>query len=442
MTESRIEVQEKSSAADVPAARAEAVEGFKDFAQVKTEMTSPSTTPWLPNLEIVDGERSAADRVSGSPDGTDKPGDTTQTDKHRESLREIAERRIADPEAREQFNRDMEKFEQRARELGLPSSEITKSFGHVGRLLDGGSEHVTPENRALAARGLAHHLANPSSNDQGPNNTCQVAVLAERLATRSPSVTADMVATAALTGEWKSPNGDGSHRGISLDKSAFTPSIMEAVFPPVRDLDRTFASRLMHHALLNDIMQRKDGYNFGYGQEDLLKDNETGERTGLKTWPTGEFFVKPDGGFQRFVPAISDGDMRRTMERHTGDPGMVHGRHPTRPESIDELKEALSAGATRHGYPLTVEVDPSHKSFGNIPSTVGVSHFVNITGYNAETGNYRVSNSLGSRFDREVTLKELFDARVHKPVIIKPPTNPTTYWDATERRSIVKEPVK
>ncbi|MGD9682500.1 MAG: hypothetical protein AB7W16_15040 [Candidatus Obscuribacterales bacterium] len=339
----------------------------------------------------------------------DQPGEPTEkpdVDKSREHLRESAEQNITDPEARKEFLENMRKFEARARQQGLSEEEIAKTFDQTSRLLDAKEGKVSPENRVLAARGLARHLAEPSGMDQGYHNTCGATSLGERTMTRHPSQAAEMVASAAIDGKWTAPDG----KVIEIPPQNLTPGVEERTYPPVDD-DRTFATQLLNSAMINDSTQRRMPPEY-YVQGRPTGDGDTGERLIYK----GQ---KPEDGRTfdgQTAPELAEeakrinGDQNAIMQ----DPDIDSGDNVVRITSREDLDRALADAKKNGNMPLIVFVDTADPIFGGDGTGPNRYHFVSITDYDPETGQVKMSNQWGPQNDKTVSLDDLFRAIKHR----------------------------
>lgn len=341
-----------------------------------------------------------------NPEHPGEPTEKPDVDKSREHLRESAEQNITDPEARREFLENMRKFEARAREQGLPEEEIAKTFDQTSRLLDAREGKVSPENRVLAARGLARHLAEPSGMDQGYHNTCGATSLGERTMSRHPSRAAEMVASAAIDGKWTAPDG----KVIEIPPQNLTPGVEERSYPPVDD-DRTFATQLLNSAMINDSTQRRMPPEY-YVQGRPTGDGDTGERLIYK----GQ---KPEEGRAfngQTAPELAEearrinGDQNAVLQ----DPDIDAGDNVVRITSREDLDKALADAKKNGNMPLIVFVDTADPIFGGDGTGPNRYHFVSITDYDPATGQVRMSNQWGPQNDKTVSLDDLFRAIKHR----------------------------
>jgi hypothetical protein len=151
---------------------------------------------------------SAADR--GDNVAATNPIIATETARHesRQRLEDSAEAAlsgISDQQLRTLIHRDlavkMDRFEQRARERGLPPQEITDTYREISRLFNAGPRPpLTREDNARIAYGILANAAEPTDIRQGMFNSCTVAALESRIYTRTPSAAARLVTDIATSG--------------------------------------------------------------------------------------------------------------------------------------------------------------------------------------------------------------------------------------------------
>lgn len=349
-----------------------------------------------------------SDQPSDKPP-TDKPPETLErperapeVEQSRNRLRESAERSITDPQARQKFLSDMDTFERRAREQGLSPQEVSRTMDQTRRLLDAPQGATSAENRILAARGLAHHLANPSDTNQGSHNTCGPTSLGERTLTRNPSRAAEMVASTAIDGKWTSPDG----KVITIPPGNLTPGAEERTFPPTGD-HRTFATQLMNAALINDMSQRRMPPEF-YEQGRPTGDGDTGERL----YYAGQ---KPEEGRKyngHTGPELAEEARRLNGDRNSvlQDPATDSGKDVIPIKSEADLRTALDEAKKNGNLPLIVFLDAADPSIDGNGSGPRRFHFVSVTGYDAKTGQVTVSNQWGPQHDKQIPVSDLYRA--------------------------------
>lgn len=339
-------------------------------------------------------------------DGQDKPSDQTKEQKdldaERERLKHNAEK-IEDPERRQQFLKDMESFEKRAKEQHLATPEVTETYKQMSRLLEAENGAVGKKERQLAAESFMSHAADPTNIDQGYHNTCNVTTIAERTTTRHPSKTAEMVASTALDGKWTAPDG----KVITIDKNSLQPGREEGTFPPARDGDRSYATQLMNLAMVNDALQRKMPPEF-YGQGRPTATNPTGETV---QYEDGK--PKGDGSYHGIhLGPMTDIERRLTGEDHFGitSKSIFEQEGVDRVGSPEELKTRLRELKEQGKLPAVIQVDVNDPVFGGTgdAKTKGKWHVVSITDYDPNTGEVSISNQWGKKNDKTAKVDDVY----------------------------------
>ncbi|MDZ4833488.1 MAG: hypothetical protein SGJ27_06880 [Candidatus Melainabacteria bacterium] len=175
---------------------------------------------------------SAAERKT---EGTERKSNATNSEgqpDHVTNKEYLEERRKLDrlsklvrKEDQEFFRENLNQFEDRAKKMNVPASEVKESYKQLARLLGPEKGTMPAEDREKLAKHMVRHLANPSGIDQGDKRTCNVSTLAERLTTRAPSKACEMVTTAAMTGGWTAPDGTQ----IKITPESFKPGSIESL---------------------------------------------------------------------------------------------------------------------------------------------------------------------------------------------------------------------
>src|ERR1700733_7259506 len=86
-------------------------------------------------------------------------------------------------------------------------AEVDATYYQISRLLDATTGAIPQTDRIDVAMQILLDAAQPDAVGQGDHNTCTVAGLETREFARTPSRAAEVVATAALTGQWSTPDG-------------------------------------------------------------------------------------------------------------------------------------------------------------------------------------------------------------------------------------------
>jgi len=149
----------------------------------------------------------------------------------RVKLEVVAAAKISDPKELKQFFADVDSFVHRYPPGYLKISsedakmEIIKAFTQIDKLLEAETSRLPqPEeqNRIQVAEQLMHHIADPTSVDQGPFPVCQFESLQDRQMLRNPAEAARLVTDIALTGEY-TPTNPLMGRTIKLHSSVLAP---------------------------------------------------------------------------------------------------------------------------------------------------------------------------------------------------------------------------
>jgi hypothetical protein len=182
----------------------------------------------------------------------------------------------------------------------LPAAELNKTMEQVCRLLEATDGATARSQRRLAAIDLLYNVAHPETISQGRHGTCSVAALEYKMYLQHPSVAAEMVASAALTGSWKGKDG----KMISIPAEALGTGEIERKHYPPRDGERSYASQLFQVAALNDVGQHlKSPMKFvQYAQPTFVDGGQSLEH---------DFWILPNGTKKPFEEP-GRGDFSRT----------------------------------------------------------------------------------------------------------------------------------
>jgi hypothetical protein len=215
------------------------------------------------------------------------------------------------------FMEDIHKFINRP---GLPTDRVERALGHMIEMLEKPSEldfaklndkHLTGEAaqkygeqlKLLAAKGFAHHLANPNTLSIGHHYTCNVTAVEGVLLSRFPDQAADMLKQALQTGKLvhKGPDGkplevepDGKPLEINLNPKSFAWLGKEEKTWPTDDNQRTLDSKVLVHALMSDIGGHLAN-SLTYWEENGPKADETNPGPAYWTDKSGKRIKDEDG---------------------------------------------------------------------------------------------------------------------------------------------------
>lgn len=299
---------------------------------------------------------------------------------------------------RRSFVGNMEAFEERAKQQGLGPKEIAETYKQLSRILSSDQPKVDKGDMNLLARGLMAQLADPTTTDQGFNRTCSVTALGEKMLTRSPAKVAEMIASSAIEGQWKAPDG----KLITIPKEALHPGLEERYGPSFLGA-RSFATQILNHVMLNDHFQRIGATYL----DDKVIFND-GEKTSFKGLSAAE---------------VANLDYRYTGERNNvisrKDSGIAGDIETV--NNLKELEDQLSALKRQGRLPVIIDVDASRYPFSD--PTIGwiirglsdnTGHVVSITDYDPKTGMVSISNQWGKRMDYKTQISFLFNSMKDK----------------------------
>lgn len=341
----------------------------------------------------------------------------------REALDRAAQQRFG-PTSNEykSFAENMKRFEDRARTAGVSPEEIADTYRQTERLLTAENAKLPLEERKVLAQNIMYHAADPKNIDQGIYNTCNVCTIQETLFTKHPSITAEMVATAALDGQWRSRDG----KIIKIAPESLVPMPESRVHPPA-DGDRSYATQVINNILVNDVVQRRLPANF-YQQLSKNPDgtptgSDTGERllfeNGQECQRDAQDNIVRENGIPLREPTLTSADMAVLFERLTGERRIILTNSATDNDpdlkmfrSKEEFEESLQELKFSGKLPAIIMVDANHPAFGGEGGDSAGWHVVCITGYDYETGMVQISNQWGSEGDRAISIADLYESTV------------------------------
>lgn len=251
-----------------------------------------------------------------------------------------------------------------------------------------------------------YHAAEPTNIDQGIFNTCNVTTMQEGLFASRPSVMADMLAQASLTGTYRSPH-DG--RVTRLDRNSMMP-VPGSEHPNADQGERSYATQLLNHVMVNEISQRRIPPQF-YSQITRTGDrNDNGERLTTGGFTGNEVLF--NGRVAR-QPVITIADMGAAMQRY-GRPDSVFynstatgWEHPSVvtfrnvEEMTRRITERIASGAPVIMYIRDVSGLPRGQGGPDTP------HVISITGIRPD-GVVSFSNQWGRHGDGSMRIEDLF----------------------------------
>ncbi len=336
----------------------------------------------------------------------------------REQLSKSALDNIHSTPELQKFNSDLNSFEKRAADQGIPAKDVAATYDQMSTLMNAKDGAVPKDDRILAAKSLAHHLGDGTNADQGHNNTCGVTALGEKLIANKPATAAEIVTSTALNGSWTNP-ADG--KNIKLDAESLKPGKEENTFPPAHDGDRTYATKLMNVTLANDISQRRETPQ--YYSQTLQTENrkDTGERL---TFADGRELKESDlnkaSTSNDLVrsPGVYPSELAQSLGRLTGEKGTVIEHKNLEKDNNDvahvgnsvQLANKLAQLQADKQMPALLTVDAADPKFNDLSSGLKSNswHEISITSYDKDTNKAKVSNQWGKKGDIEVDANDLY----------------------------------
>lgn len=346
-------------------------------------------------------------------------------------LQEYANRNIPDAPGsdgrnqRQAFMDNMNEFLNRAERDHLSDQEVAKTLQQVMRLGDANNALVNGQERSMLVQQIMHNAAHPDQINQGQHLTCNVTDVEMLAFTRNPSVAAQMIADAAITGEWTAPDG----KKIKIPPQNLVPDAEARANPP-DDGRRGFADQIFQAVSLNDVGQRETppkyfasrppegGADVGDFWTDengkpLLREKKDKDGNVVRD-DKGNPVMEPDRFGGLGYHEINDEVRRLTGQEHAVIVSWNDGKLLTF-DSEDELRNIIVDAQENNQMPLIIGVTGDDTLFGGSTNPgdkdrgVG-NHVVVIRDYNPTTGMVRVDNSWGESNDKWVPLAELYNA--------------------------------
>ncbi|MBX9724677.1 MAG: hypothetical protein K2X81_24950, partial [Candidatus Obscuribacterales bacterium] len=365
----------------------------------------------------------------------------------KESLDKVAVHAIKDEKQRAEFLANVEAFLTRAQKDGISNAEVAKSLEHLSRLMvaPDGKTAITQDDRVKIAQQAIRQAADPTTIDQGQNNTCNVTTVENLLYTKQPSVVFKVIADVATTGSFKTIDG----KTIAIHPSCLKPD-NEARNHPTIDGDRSYASQLFQHAAIATYWQSDADSKLRYVKlESRLGRTDTGERVAevdANGNLTGKFLNDHEGKMIK-SPHFGAYQMEKAWEALGGtprycqisgtfkneykennkpiprgratdhfrtgiDPGVFGGYKVDSPESLGKLIKQLEDSKS---LPIIMRVNASKPPFApksdKIDKNDHAAHVVVIRGIiPGPPAKAIVDNQWGKESDKHVLLTDLFGA--------------------------------
>jgi len=360
------------------------------------------------------------------------------------------------PEQQERMRQNMEKFEKRAalQDPPMKPEEVAKTLREIKLLAETPDRPDQPLNKAERiniADQVLKHAADPTSIDQGNNNTCNVTTVEARMFTKEPSKAAEMIRELSINGSYVSHGKP--EVTVELDRNKLKAGAEESNNPP-KDGDRSHASKVFQEGAIalsherHGVTVRDDNgkvvkeyppgsveYRKGEPTSGSKPPNDSGEQ--LIDKKTGQP-IKDSGGKDIHGPGLDDDHIVDTYNDITGaDPperGMYivdknyvagDGKKVEKVSSEEDLKKELekAKGPPSH-FPIIVGVNTAQEPFftdsnGGAAGGSGGGHVVTITDYDPRTGEIKMDNQWGKSSDHTISVHDLHVAMKNPADAIK-----------------------
>ncbi len=349
-------------------------------------------------------------------------------DAEREKLDHLADSKIGLLKERTQFKEDMKAFEQRAQQQHLSDEEVAKTYREISRVLEAkGTQPMDDRKRVRVALGIMAIAAEPTSNDQGGHNTCNVTAIENRLFTREPSNAAKLIADVATTGKYVAADGTA----VTLDRASFSTYGEEANNAARGTNARNYASQLFDVAAVNLVLVKHNEAtippgDLRYSQERPTSFRDSGER--VRDYSKNPPTVISDNPYEA---AMFDGMLKiNTMITGRFEPQAFMVQKDSTPEgsritsfdSKEEFETKLAAAKEAGAFPIVLGVHANNRPFFDTESrhplhvdhALEDGHIVLVTGYDpvkhTVTYDNQWGNSQDHSDDKPVSIDDMYKA--------------------------------
>ncbi len=350
-------------------------------------------------------------------------------DNEREKLDHLADSKIGLIKERTQFKADMQAFEKRLKEQHLSPDEVAKTYKEISHLLEAeGTQPMDDRKRVRVALGIMAVAAEPTSNDQGGHNTCNVTTIENRIFTREPSTAAKLIADVATTGKYVAADGTT----VKLDKGSFSTYGEEANNAARGTNERNYASQLFDVTAVNLLCVKHNEStvppgNLRYTQERATNPKDSGERVRDYSITPPELVADSPTDAAMFNGMIDINTM--ITGRREADSFLSHkdsmtaddsnaSSFSTKQEFEAKLLELKNAGK----FPVVLGVHADNKPFYDkgphsvlhANQVLQDGHVVLVTGYDPKTHKVTYDNQWGNSQDhlddKPVSVDDLYNA--------------------------------
>ncbi|CAN5511629.1 hypothetical protein BH10CYA1_BH10CYA1_52980 [soil metagenome] len=356
-------------------------------------------------------------------------------DAEKEKLDHLADSKIGLLKERTQFKEDMKAFEKRAQEQHMSAEEVAKTYHEISRVLEAkGTQPMDDRKRVRVALGIMAIAAEPTSNDQGAHNTCNVTTIENRLFTREPSTAAKLIADIATTGKYVAADGTT----VNLDRRSFSTHGEEAGNAARGTNERNYASQLFNVTAVNLILVKHNEAtippgDLRYSQERPTSYKDSGERVRDYSKNPPTVIAEDPNEAAMFNGMISINSMitgRFEPEAFMGHKDSItsEDNKVTSFDTKDEFEAKLAAAKENGGFPIVLGVYANNKPFFDTESrrplhvdhALQDGHVVLVTGYDPVTHTVTYDNQWGNsqdhRDDKPVSVEDMFKATKRLPV--------------------------
>lgn len=351
--------------------------------------------------------------------------DNANVEEQREKLSRLADSQIKDPELLSKFHADMARFEARANDRQLNSTEVSKTYESIGRLLDKSQKtkwSLGMDDRTTLATQVMSQAATPTSIDQGSHDTCNVTAVEVRTYSLHPSNAANLISEVALSGTYHTPFPQPTGTLIHLNAKSLIPDL-EASNNPPNDGERSYATQLFNVTAVNIIHARdrtsKVFVNDPDGGNDVLYSRKNHKSLGSKPDLSDDQIVRAYDLINRTSRATEPTVLIDAAKNVDGD-----GKYCTVIESQSDLLAKLKEAKENRQLPVILGVSANVEPFwtdsghGSVGGSNGM-HVVSVTDIDlGPPVKVSIDNQWGSKADhvgqKAVPLEQLFVA-MHKP---------------------------
>jgi hypothetical protein len=350
-------------------------------------------------------------------------------------------------EQQQRMRENIEKFEKRAalQEPPMKPEEVAKTLREIKLLVETPDRPDQPLNKAeriSVADQVLQHAADPTSIDQGANNTCSVTTVEARMFSKEPSKAAEMIRELSINGSYVT-HGQPPVT-IKLDREKLKAGSEESNNPP-KDNERSHASKIFQEGAIA-VSHERHGVTVRDSSGKVVAEYPPGSVEYRKGEPdpggkppddTGEQLIdkktgKPIQDADRHDihgPCLDDDHIIDTYNDITGseppERGVYlvnenwvvgEGKHVERVKTEEDLKKQLEeAKGPPSKFPIIVGVNTGQEPFftdsgGGDAGGSGGGHVVTITDYDLTTGLVKMDNQWGKASDHPMTVHDLHRA--------------------------------